>query len=136
MDERTITVTERDGKYQVENNGTPEFALIGILECILFDMKSARRQMPPVHQTESSVEEKALAQERKQAVREQNKKVAAESNPPDLRTRIGNAVRAIKELGGQAEDMDRTEATEDELQTELKELTEQYKRLKISKKVK
>lgn len=133
MGERTVTVTERDGKYQVENTGIPEFALIGILECIIFEMKAARRQMPPVHQTESSVEEKAHPQERKEAAPEHDRKVAAESSPPDLRTRIGNAVKAIKGLGGEANDIDRSQATEEELQTELEDLTDQYKRLKISK---
>lgn len=108
MDERTVTVTERDGKYQVENTGIPEFALIGILECVIFEMKSARRQMPPVYQTESLVEEKAHPQERKEAAPEHDRKVAAESSPPDLRTRIGNAVKAIKGLGGEANDINRS----------------------------
>lgn len=136
MNERTVIITERDGKYQLENNGIPEFALIGILECLVFDMKSACRKVPPVHQTESSFEEKALAQEQKKAAPEQDRKVAAQPNPPDLRTRISNAVKAIKGLGGDAEDTDQSQATEEELQRELEELTEQYRRLKSSKKTK
>jgi hypothetical protein len=52
---------------------------------------------------------------------------------PQLRTRIGNAVKAIKGLGGEAADVDRTTATDKELRTELEDLTNQYKRLKNSK---
>jgi hypothetical protein len=44
MSENTVIITERDGKYEIQNNGMPEFALLGILECIVFDMKSAGRQ--------------------------------------------------------------------------------------------
>ncbi len=40
MNENTVIITERDGKYEIQNNGMPEFALLGILECIVFDMKS------------------------------------------------------------------------------------------------
>ncbi len=41
MDERTVLITDTDSSYQIENNGISELALIGILECILFDMKIA-----------------------------------------------------------------------------------------------
>ncbi|MGI8494376.1 MAG: hypothetical protein ACR2L1_03545 [Pyrinomonadaceae bacterium] len=44
MDEKTVIITELDGRYKVENKGISEFALLGILECIVFDMKSAGRQ--------------------------------------------------------------------------------------------
>ena len=56
---------------------------------------------------------------------------------PELRTRIVNAVKAIKELGGEVhETHDRSGATDEELKTELEELTEQYKRLKKSENTK
>ena len=46
MTERTVVITERDGKYQVQNNGISELALVGILECIVFDMKSKKGDIP------------------------------------------------------------------------------------------
>ena len=55
------------------------------------------------------------------------------STSTELRTRISNAVKAIKGLGGEVGDADRSLATDEELQTELEELTNQYKRLKNSK---
>ncbi len=64
-------------------------------------------------------------------------KVVPPSSSPELRTRIANAVKAIKALGGEVDETgDRSSATEEELKTELEELTEQYKRLKNSKNVK
>jgi hypothetical protein len=58
---------------------------------------------------------------------------APKSSAPDLRTRIGNAITAIKSLGGEVPDFDAVNATDKELQEELAALTEQYKRLKNSK---
>ncbi len=49
-----------------------------------------------------------------------------------LRTRISTAVKAIKSLGGEADDINHGDATDKELQSELEELTNQYKRLKNS----
>ncbi len=46
MDKKTVVITEKDGKYQIQNNGISEFALIGILESVVFDMKSAGRGEP------------------------------------------------------------------------------------------
>lgn len=54
----------------------------------------------------------------------------------ELRTRIGNAIKAVRDLGGRIEDVDLSKMTPEELQTELEDLTSQYKRLKISKKSK
>jgi len=42
-----------------------------------------------------------------------------------LRTRIGNAIKAIRSLGGEVEDIDRSNLTDEELQTELEELKNQ-----------
>lgn len=58
---------------------------------------------------------------------------AESSAATDLRTRIGNAVKAIRDLGGRVETPDLSKMTDDDLQTELEELTAQYKRLKNSK---
>ncbi len=46
MSEKTVTITEQDGEYQIQNSGMSEFTLIGMLECILFDLKSAQNRRP------------------------------------------------------------------------------------------
>lgn len=51
----------------------------------------------------------------------------------ELRTRTGNAVKAVGDLGGKIEDADYAAMNEDELQAEPEALTSQYKRLKMSK---
>jgi hypothetical protein len=130
MNERTVVITEKDGKYQIQNNGIPEFALIGILECIVFDMKNAGRRSEPVPEQAETVR---LPEAAAAAVQETKKEIVQDASPNDLRTRISNAVKAIRSLGGEIEDSDRSNATDEELQTELKDLTEQYKRLKNSK---
>ena len=61
------------------------------------------------------------------------REVVEKTSAPDLRTRIGNALRAIRELGAVIEDTDLSDPTEEELKAELEELTGQYKRLKTSK---
>jgi uncharacterized protein with ATP-grasp and redox domains len=58
------------------------------------------------------------------------------SNSTEPRTRINNAVKAIKSLGGEVTDFSAGNSTDEELQEELQALTEQYKRLKNSKAVK
>ncbi len=126
MSENTVVITERDGKYHINNNGISEFALLGILECIVFEMKTAKRQ-----ELSSKGESRAGNQE---AVKETApNEIASKSNSPELRTRISNAVKAIRSLGGEAPDFAADNATDEELQEELQALTEQYKRLKNSK---
>lgn len=139
MSEKTVIITESDGNYRIQNNGISEFALIGILECIVFEMKTAKRAASQITKQEL-VEPKEIVQEQKETskesstVPEPNRETIRESKTPDLRTRISNAVKAIRSLGGEVEDdTDRTQATDEELQTELEELTNQYKRLKSSK---
>ena len=161
MDEKTILITEHNCTYQVQNNGISEFALIGILECILFDLKSASRQAsttghqkspaeqneadnrqpekhsdsPPPHEEDKEIEEPKeikIAEDLK-ATEPKLKREAVQPSTPDLRTRISNAVKAIRGLGAQIEDTDLSNLTEEELQSELEELTGQYKRLKSSK---
>ncbi len=140
MNENTVIISERDGKYEIRNNGVSELALLGILECIVFDMKSAGRQHAHGEtKKQYAVREEALIEkqttdvEPKQTVPETRGQAAPAPNTSDLRTRISNAVKAIKDLGGQADEGIRSDAAEDELQTELEELTSQYKRLKSSK---
>ena len=123
MNGKTVVITEINGKYSVENNGISEFALLGILECIVFEMKSAKREA--VAAEPIPVNAPPLAN--------QEEKVVQESNAPELRTRIANAVKAIRDLGGQTSDLDLSTASDQELKDELEALKEQYKRLKSSK---
>jgi len=146
MSEKTIIITESGCAYRVQNADLSEFEMIGILECIVFDMKSARRHEASGKITESSnaagetikhSEETAP----KPKIAEQPKKIppAADGETvqpvasPELRTRINNAIKAIKNLGGEVGGVNRRDATDEDLQTELEELTNQYKRLKNSK---
>jgi hypothetical protein len=130
--EKTIIITESEGKYRIQNTGLSEFDLIGILECIVFDMKSVRRQEIFDKTTESSSSEDITKQSEETTTGPKVETVRPPSSP-DLWTRINNAVKAIKVLGGQADEGDQSNTTYEELQTELEELTNQYKRLKNSK---
>jgi hypothetical protein len=134
MSEKTVIITETaDGGYRIQNNGISEYALIGILECVVFDLKTAKRDASPIKTGEIVHEQKETVIE-STPVPEPNRENVPESKTPDLRTRISNAVKAIRSLGGEVEEnVDRTNATDKELQTELEELTNQYKRLKSSK---
>jgi hypothetical protein len=128
MSGNTVVITGKDGKYQILNNGLSEFALLGILEGIGFDLKNVRRE------AKQPVKEKETIQGPLPTV-QQPKAPIQELNTPDVRTRIVNAIKAIKDLGGEMEDIDRNDATDEELQTELEDLTNHYKRLKNSKSV-
>ncbi len=136
MDKKTVVITEQDGAYKIENNGISEFALLGILECIVFDLKTAGREKPgdeQIERAEPTAETKQITQPPDKKIQEPVREIVQPSNSPGLRTRINNAVKAIKDLGGEAEDTDRGSATDEELKFELEELTSQYKRLKNSK---
>lgn len=140
MNEKTVVITERDGTYQIQNNGISEFALLGILECIVFDMKSANGKESGVEQKESPAKQKALNQEQNETLQkleetkpETKREVVEKSAAPDLQTRISNAIKAIRALGGKIEDTDLSNLTDEEMQSELEDLTSQYKRLKSSK---
>ena len=124
MNGKTVVITEINGKYSVENNGISEFALLGILECIVFEMKSAKRE---------AVAAESIPVNAPPPLANQEEKVVQESNAPELRTRIANAVKAIRDLGGQTSDLDLSTASDQELKDELEALKEQYKRLKSSK---
>ncbi len=143
MNENTVIITERDGKYEIQNNGMPEFALPGILECIVFDMKSAGRQhahsepkKQDAEREEAFIEKQTTEAEPKQTEPETKGESAPAPTTSDLRTRIGNAVKAIKAMGGKTEDTDLNRLSDEELQSELEALTDQYKRLKNSKSAK
>lgn len=134
MSERTIVVTETSGRYELESNGISKFELIGILECLLFDAKTAARAESVEQQKEPAAENKTAVKDlKKEAESEPKKEFAPEPGAVELRTRVSNAVKAIRGLGGKIDAADLSELTEDELRTELTELTEQYKRLKSSK---
>jgi len=137
MSEKTIIITESEGTYRVQNDGLSEFEVIGILECLVFEMKSARRQALPDKKTDTAAVAITASQEitgqPEEAPQETSKETVQSSASPELRTRINNAVKAIKNLGGEVGDFNRSSATDEELQTELEELTNQYKRLKNSK---
>ncbi|MBA2621626.1 MAG: hypothetical protein H0U87_10540 [Acidobacteria bacterium] len=141
MNENTVIITERDGKYEIQNNGVSEFALLGILECIIFDMKSAGRQhahSEPKKQDavreEAFIKKQTIDAEPKQTESETKGEAAPTPNTSDLRTRIGNAVKAIKALGGKTEDADLSRLTDEDLQSELEALTDSVQTIKNFKK--
>ncbi len=72
MSEKTITITERDGAYEIQNEGISQFALVGILECVLFDMKTARSEKPIIEKksaasAETNTETNETAQKQKES---------------------------------------------------------------------
>jgi hypothetical protein len=144
--EKTVVITETDdGRYQIQNNGISEFALIGILECIVFNLKTAGQDALQMTKQKLPDQPKEIIQEQKVTVarsnpvqepnREQNsnREVVDKPKATDLRTRISNAVKAIRSLGGEAAESELSGATDEELRAHLEQLTAQYKRLKSSK---
>jgi hypothetical protein len=135
MSEKSVVITESGGKYQIQNNGMSEFALIGILECIVFDLKTANRQDSQTKEEPPVSNPKPAKEPASQSVPPEStapEPTVSQSNAPELRTRISNAVKAIKGLGGEVPEFDADTATDDQLHEELAALTEQYKRLKNS----
>jgi hypothetical protein len=140
MDEKTVVITERNETYQIQNNGISDFALLGILECIVFNMKSAAQRGSSIELKDTPTEQKKVNQEqtatvqKSEAIEQKMKReVIHETAAPDIRIRISNAIKAIRGLGARIEDTNLSNLTDEELQSELEELTEQYKRLKSSK---
>jgi len=144
MNDKTIIITEKDGLYSLENNGVSDFALIGILECILFDLKSANRQaeIPELQKApveglldmpapETNLIKTPAVKPLAEAKDEKIIPIQIESNP-DIRNRIKKATEAIRGLGGEVENPDLSKMSDEELQTEFDVLTNQYKRLKTS----
>ena len=134
MSEKRVIIIESEGNYNIQNDGLSEFELIGILECLVFELKSARQRTSSDKKIDA-----AAAQEINESPKETPQETSTSKDTvqpaasPELRTRINNAVKAIKSLGGQVDGVNRSDATDAELQTELEELTDQYKRLKSSK---
>lgn len=164
MSEKTVVITEKNGEYSIQNNGISDFALLGILECVVFDLKSSPRSDVQIKAPEApqKAPQETAARDEKQSESTTKPEItpksetakpesappqtatkpeaaptpeaaAPPSNNPELRTRIANAVKAIRGLGGKIEDIAVDDLTDEELQSELEELTGQYKRLKSSK---
>ncbi len=91
-------------------------------------MKTVKRQQLSIKEESSDDTQKAVKETVPEAA-------APKSIALELRTRISNAAKAIKSLGGEVANFDSDNATDSELQEELEALTEQYKRLKNSKAV-
>ena len=129
MIEKTIVIAAEDNssKYKIQKNDFTDFELIGMLECLIFDLKSTDRKAISIQQPKDSADSKQSLPETPEI-----KEPIKETNQTDLRTRIRNAIKAINNLGGQIEVTDLTNLTDQELQDELDELTDQYKRLKKS----
>lgn len=60
--------------------------------------------------------------------------IQKEASKPDLNTRINNALKAIRGLGGNAESVDLLNMSDAEKKEELEALTDQFKRLKANQK--
>lgn len=144
MSEKKVIITEVSGEYEIQSNDLSDFELIGILESLVFELKNASRGkiqikqdsrdfIEPVKEQQESVQNNVPAVSLPEPVEESKKEAAQATVVPDIRTRIGNAVKAIRELGGEVEQAEIYELSEEELQIELEELTAQYKRLKSSK---
>lgn len=150
MSERSIVITEKDGTYQIHSSLLNEFELLGLFEQIVFDLKHSKSNKdvkqttvepaapaepaPIAKETSAPVEIKSpveKAHEPKETVPRIPGVTTAQAS--DLRVRIGNAVKAIRDLDGKVESVDLSRMSDEELQVELGELTDQYKRLKKSK---
>ena len=152
MKRSVIVITVDGNQYKVERNGISDFALIGVLECLVSDLKSNRLNFESNPQpkdtrfeekSEPSVE-KAMVESKDieqanlepsvdlndQKAETLQKQEANQTN--EIRNRITNARKAIRELNGEVEETDLNTMTDEELQTEFEELTNQYKRLKNS----
>ena len=153
MGRNVIVITVEGNQYRVEKNGISDFALIGVLECLISDLKSNRRnlELNPAPK-EVSVEEKSESSAEKaiveSPVREEEailetsvdlndqkgeisqKQEITQTN--EIKNRITNARKAIRDLNGEVEETDLIGMTDEELQLEFDELTAQYKRLKNS----
>lgn len=150
MSERSIVVTEKDGIYQIHNSILNEFELLGLFEQIVFDLKFSRQgklqtenyseSKHPADSNQNTDAPRIETDESAAPVEKDNQPAATAprisgltgSSVADLRTRIGNATRAIRDLGGKVETTDLSKMSDEDLQTELEELTAQYKRLKNS----
>ncbi len=90
-------------------------------------MKSARRQASSDKKAEdaAATASQEVTGQPDESPQETSKETVLLSASLELRTPVNNAVKAIKALGGEAGDVNRSGATHKELQTELEELTNQ-----------
>ena len=149
MSERSIVITQENGSYQIHSSLLNEYELLGLFEQIVFDLK---RSKPAALKSKLSASvpaaEPAATAENPPAQTAAEATVEKTEKPPepaarirgvttaqaaDLRTRIGNAIKAIRDLDGRVENINLNKMSDEEMQIELEELTEQYKRLKKSK---
>lgn len=133
-----ITITESNGTYELENDGISDYALIGLLECVVHDLKNKRApsqesevkaEVKLIEEIAATITEPVVEEMKVDVPKFEDIKTQA-TVVPDIRIRITNAVKAIRSLSGQVEEIDLDKSTEEELQTELEALTDQYKRLK------
>ena len=146
MAENKIVITVDGNQYQIEINGISDFAVIGVLECILSDLKGINRKMDnvvvnntseitieplPTENVTAPVIEKAGANEPITPEIPNSPKPAEQPQPKpgDIKSRILKAREAIRGLKGKVDDLDLDKMTDEELQIEFDELTAQYKRL-------
>lgn len=113
-----ITITA-DNNYQLQTDAS-DLETINVLESVLFDLKAKNR----LQQGKGATEENAKATLPEPQV----------SPRAQLVTRIAKAVDAIRELGGEAEMPNVAKMTDAELQSDFDELSNQWRRLKNSKK--
>jgi len=155
MAANVIVVTVDGNIYKIEKNGISDFALIGVLECILVDLKSVNRQGESsqiakevsTEEFEKPVDENPVSSEMSELSGpktetelktsevpdiESTTATATEIPTPDIKNRILNARATIRGLKGEVEESDLSIMTDDELQEEFEALTAQYKRLKNS----
>lgn len=146
MGRNVIVITVEGNQYKIEKNGISDFALIGVLECLVSDLKSNRqkfevltlpKEIPVEEKTGISVEaplnERTILEssaEINETIGEVSQEETSQAN--EIRNRIKNARKAIRELDGEVEETDLYNLTDEELQVEFEELTAQYKRLKSS----
>jgi hypothetical protein len=141
MGTNVIVVTVDGNQYKIEKNGISDFALIGVLECILTDLKAVRRRsegapapkegtagrkvnlpkenplVEPV--VESSKTEMGVDQETSDLSKTDNPVVSHETSTPDLRSRITKAREAIRGLNGEVQELDLSKMSDEELQLEF-----------------
>ena len=146
MGSNVIVITVDGNKYKIEKNGISDFALIGVMECILTELKGTERKMEnlPIVTTfekknESFQAETPVAPENEkteptEAVKSEPAKEAKhdeqiQSKPGDIKSRILKAREAIRGLKGKVDDLDLEKMNDEELHIEFDELTAQYKRL-------
>src|SRR5690349_11124476 len=124
MERSEIIITVEGNQYRVEKNGVSDFALIGVLECLIADLKSNRRNFesnPAPSETQVVVKSESSAEKaiveipvKEEAVLETSfglndqkgeisqKQKTTQTN--EIKNRITNARKAIRDLNGEVEE--------------------------------